>query len=211
MAAEPPPVADLVAAALVALAPSGVRTGARAIDERDVAGLQPAERDAVATARPPRRREFATGRALLRDLLGVPDAIPRLPSRQPGWPDGVRGSLAHDHEVAVAAVSRDPAIRALGIDVELQGPLEPDEAALVLRADDGDIDPRLAFTMKEAAYKAWSSLGGAHLEHHDVRVTVEGDTYRAELLDGEVCFEGRIAAVAGRWIALVAAMEVAAR
>ena len=59
--------------------------------------------------------------------------------------------------------------------------------------------------MKEAAYKAWSSLGGAHLEHHDVRVTVEGESYVADVLDGTGRFEGRFAAAAGRWVALVAA------
>ena len=108
-----------------------------------------------------RRHEFATGRALLRQLIGSDVAIPVGPDRAPVLPAGVRASLAHDHGLAVAAVTTDPRVRALGIDIEPVDPLPPDIATVVLRPDEVGLDAHHAFTMKEAAYKAWSRLGGA--------------------------------------------------
>ena len=37
--------------------------------------------------------------------------------------------------------------------------MSADEAALVLRPDEAGLDPRLAFVLKEATYKAWCGLG----------------------------------------------------
>jgi 4'-phosphopantetheinyl transferase EntD len=183
--------------------PPGVRTGARAVAGDDVA-LHPLEVGAVSAARPARRREFATGRALLRELLGTSDAILPTGTRAPAWPAGWCGSLAHDDGVAVAAVAPSPPWQALGVDLEVHGGLDAGETAIVLRPDEAldALDPVLAFVLKEAAYKAWSALGGGLLDHHDVRVTIhDGDRFEATVVAAGVSMAGRYASVAGRWLA----------
>jgi len=189
--------------ALAALAPAGVRTGVRRIDPADVDLLAPIERAAVARAVAKRRREFATGRVLLRELLGSSDGIAVADGRAPVWPPGWSGSLAHDHEQAVAAVSDAPSVRALGIDVEPVTPLEADLARLILRPDEAGLDAHLAFSLKEAAYKAWSATGGRMLDHLDVRLTLDGDRFTALVVEDGVRLDGRSAVAAGRTLALV--------
>ena len=92
------------------MASAGVVTGARLIDGADLGLLHGSERSAVANAVAKRQHEFASGRALLRELLGVGDAILVGPTRAPLLPTGWVGSLAHDRAVVVAAVSRDPGV-----------------------------------------------------------------------------------------------------
>ena len=154
--------------ALAAIAPRPVRTGCRPITHADESTLHDVEAASVAGAVPRRRQEFAAGRALLRELLGVDRALPVGADRAPQLPAGSVGSLAHCEGVAVAAVAPDDHMAALGIDVEPATPLAPEVARVILRADDPDLDPHLAFAMKEAVYKAWSRLGGGMLDHHDV-------------------------------------------
>ena len=75
-------------------------------------------------------------------------------------------------------------------------------AELVVRSDDIVPDALTAFVAKEAAYKAWSVLGGEMLEHHDVNVIVEGDRYRAGL-PGALVVHGALGRAAGRVAAIV--------
>jgi 4'-phosphopantetheinyl transferase EntD len=205
-ASTPRPVAPLgmeLTGVLAALAPSGVRVGWRRIDPDDLVSLHDVERLHVARAVDVRRWEFASGRALLRELIGAAVAIPSRPDRTAAFPPGWHGSLAHDRQVVVAAATDDRAVTALGIDVEPATTLSVDLARVVLRADEVGLDAHLAFTLKEAAYKAWSTLGGRLLEHHDVRLSVAADRFIAEVLDDGAVFTGRWARAAGRWLALV--------
>lgn len=190
---------------LALLAPAGVLTGARVIDAADLDSLHDSERALVANAVAKRQHEFATGRVLLRELLRVPNEILIGPTRAPMLPPGVVGSLAHDRAVAVAAVSRDPGITAIGIDVEPVEPLPADMSRIILRDDEIGIDAHLAFTLKEAAYKAWSNAGGRMLDHHDVRLTVDGDRFTATVLPDGRCLDGRWATIDGHHLALVVA------
>jgi 4'-phosphopantetheinyl transferase EntD len=194
-------------AALATLAPAEVVTGSRVIAEHDVDALFAVERDAVARAVPSRRAEFASGRALLRALLGDHVAIPVGADRAPIAPDGTCVSLAHDRLVAVAAISRDPSVRSIGIDIEPATPLSADMAAVILRPEEGELDAHLAFTLKEATYKAWSRLGGRMLEFHDVRLRIEDGTFAAEVVPDGVGFSGRFARVDQWWTALVVVTE----
>lgn len=199
----PPPeqAAEEVAALLERLAPPDVRTGAIVVDERHETTLLDQERAAVADAVPARRRQFATGRALFHSLLADATPIPSAASRQPILPAGAVGSLAHDEGIAVAAVADRAAIVALGIDVEPVVPLAADEAAVIRRADEGDLDTHVAFVVKEAVYKAWSGLGGGLLDFLDVKVTLDGDAFGATVPDGKV-LQGRWGRAAGRTVAL---------
>jgi phosphopantetheinyl transferase (holo-ACP synthase) len=119
----------------------------------------------------------------------------------------VRGSLAHDRSFAVAVVTWDPSIDSIGIDVEPATPLEPGVCSTILRRDERNLDAHLAFTLKEATYKAWSCLGGRMLEFHEVRLDVVGYRFRADVVADAASFHGRFAAAANRWVALVVASD----
>lgn len=210
------PTLARVADALAGLAPDAVRTGVAQIDPRHVATLFEVERDAVASAVGSRRSEFATGRDLLRSLIGHRVALPVGPSRAPVLPGHLVGSLAHDDSVVLGAVAAGGRYDAVGVDVEPAGPMTDDEAALVLRPDEERTDPRMAFVLKEAVYKAWSGLGGPMLEFRDVSVTVGDGTFRAQIHRPRRTVDrasshpahwvvtGGWALVDQRWIALVA-------
>lgn len=198
--ATPVPAIDR---ALESLAIPGVRLGARVISSADVFSLHAVEHAAIDRAVPARRSEFATGRALLRSLLGEDVPIQVAPDRAPVLPPGVKASLAHDRRFAVAAVSRAAGVRSLGIDIEPMTRLSTEMAAVIVRSDEGLVDPHLTFTLKEATYKAWSRLGGRMLDFHEVRVTVGVDSFVAEVLHTGTCFDGRFVDAGDRWIAFV--------
>lgn len=201
-----------VAATLAAMAPAGVVTGCRPITPDDVDSLRPVEAAAVRHAVAKRRHEFATGRALLRELVGTDAPIPVMADRRPELPDGVVGSLAHTATLAIAVVAPSRSVDAVGVDLEPATPLDSGMAALIVgpeeaEAHGGGLDPHLAFVLKEAVYKVWSGLGGRLLDHDDVRLDVELDRADAgrfgAVADGALRTEGRWALVAGHWIALV--------
>jgi 4'-phosphopantetheinyl transferase EntD len=102
--------------------------------------------------------------------------IPRSPTGAPAWPAGVTGSLAHDDEVAVAAVASCRDVAGLGVDVEPDLPL-PDDlvervATLLERRRYGAdvLASRRLFVAKEAVFKATHPLDGVFLDFHDVEV-----------------------------------------
>ena len=149
-----------------------------------------------------RRDEFATGRALLRSLIGLDVPIPVAPDRRPVLPPGFLASLAHDGEFAVAIVVRATGgaadLASIGIDIEPSQPLDPGVVAVVTRSDEEGIDPLLLFCAKEAAYKAWSQQGGRFLEHHDVRVRLDSGMFTATVIDEGTVLDGGWAEAAGR-------------
>lgn len=199
---------DAIDAALRSLAPSAIRTGVRRVDERDEALLFDVERAGIRHAVSKRRSEFASGRALLRQLVDRDLAIPVGANGAPILPDGFAGSLAHDESFAVAAVSCDRRLAAIGVDVEPVGEVDTGFSELVLRFDDDTSDPLLAFVLKEAVYKAWSRPGRPLLEHHDVRLAFVGSKrFTATIEPAGELFEGRFRVVDRRWIALVVASQ----
>ena len=186
------------------LAPEVVRVGAAPIDPADESRLHPEESAIVASAVAKRRREFASGRALLRRLLGTDGPVTVLASRAPQLPAGVVASLAHDDEVVVAAVSTDASVVALGVDVEPVGAVGADVADAVRREDERELDPTWVFVAKEAMYKAWSTGGGRFRRHDEVRVTAgERGSFSATVLAEGRVFTGRSAVAGGRVVALV--------
>jgi 4'-phosphopantetheinyl transferase EntD len=188
-------------ATLRSLAADGVITGARPIREADVGLLLAPEAAAIERAVPKRRREFASGRVLLRSLIGTTAPITVGPDRAPVFPRGVSGSLAHDDRDAIAAITHLDGVT-LGVDIEPSTPLTATESELVLRPDEKNVDAHLAFTLKEAAYKAWSSGHGRMLDHHDIRVFLGCGTFTATIVDDGVEIDGRYARTGDRWVAL---------
>src|SRR4029078_1632441 len=100
----------------------------------------------------------------------------------PTWPRGVVGSLAHDSEIAVAAVALRSEFSSVGIDVEPASALDRGILDLVAtKTERTEIQDdlflgRVLFTIKEAVYKAVFPLDGKFLDHHDVEVKLADAT-----------------------------------
>ncbi len=146
--------------------------------------LMGSEANEVRSAIEKRQREFRAGRSCarraLRDL-GFPAApIPVGDMRQPIWPDGIVGSITHCDGYCAAAVATDTTAISLGIDAESNVPVADHVSSLVLTANDvfeGTPDPgvaptMVAFSAKEALFKAWFPLNGIWLDFDDVEVRV---------------------------------------
>jgi 4'-phosphopantetheinyl transferase EntD len=138
--------------------------------------LWPEERAAVARAIEVRVREFATGRRLARSLLaelGVsPTAIGVGPLRQPQWPEGIQGSIAHDRGLCAVVLTRGGP---LGIDLEAAEPLGADVYSQVLTDEERALGPQgslastALFCAKECYQKARTAQVGRWLEFWEVR------------------------------------------
>jgi 4'-phosphopantetheinyl transferase EntD len=144
-----------------------VLAGSAPIDER-TDDLWPKEREMVQKAVPRRAREFAAGRRVARALLARLGAggAPLLgnPDRTPRWPAGVVGSITHAADLCAVVVARSGAVTGLGVDVEPDGPLEPElwprictprerEGLLRDGTESCGRRARLVFSAKESAYK----------------------------------------------------------
>ena len=105
-----------------ALAGRAVLIRARAIRDGDERAFFQAAANSSPVVRS-RDRASGAARIAARELLAELGAnagaeLPRLPSRAPGWPSGLIGSLAHDDAFAIAAVARTADLAALGVDIE---------------------------------------------------------------------------------------------
>ncbi len=168
---------------MAAIAPSGVRVGCRLIREGDEAHLLPGEARSIPARQSAMRRASGAARWIAHGLLadfGFNDfAILRTPSGAPAWPDGITGSLAHDDEMAVAAVGPVSEIGSLGVDVEPAQPLPDDIFALVAThadvtdAVDRHLAGRILFSAKEAVYKAVYPLDRRILGYEDITVDLD--------------------------------------
>lgn len=178
-----PAADDALERAMTSLRISGIAAGHRLISPGDEAALLPEEAASIVSADLKARRASGAariaGRQLLQSLGVAPSALPKEPSGEPRWPDGLTGSFAHDDSVAVAAAALRRDVAALGIDVEPAIPLAPDLLPVVvtLRERTGlGGDPyrgRLHFAIKEAVYKAVSPLDGIFLEFHDIEIDLK--------------------------------------
>jgi len=159
------------------------------------------EARAVANAVARRRHEFLVGRACAHAALaaigrdGVPIAVGRR--RRPLWPPGVVGSIAHGGHWAAAVVAATGHVAGLGLDIEPLGPpLTAGAEALVLTtAERRRLPPdhavarrwaKVAFTAKEAVYKALNPSTGWALDHADVDIDIDlaAGRWHATLADG---------------------------
>jgi 4'-phosphopantetheinyl transferase EntD len=173
-------VDPLLARELAALSPPGLLIGHRVILPGDEHALLAEEAASIASSVIAVRRASGAARIVARELLAAlghaAAPVPRGASGEPVWPVGIVGSLAHDEEIAVAAVARRRDFAAVGIDVESSLPLPPELRALVATQQElrgsGD-DPmreKLLFAAKEAVYKAAFPLDRIFLEFHDIEV-----------------------------------------
>lgn len=172
--------------ALAALMPAGVAVaGGRIADLQ--APLWPGED--LPHARSARLAEFTAGRTAARmamAALGLPPAaLPAGPDRAPLWPAGITGSISHSGDHALAAVARTDTLRAIGIDIEGDAPLDPALLPEIAAADEvraiAPQDMVRLFSAKEAAFKAQSARGGGMIGFHDMLVTLTAAGFAAVL------------------------------
>lgn len=142
----------------------------------DPATLHPDERAGIAAAIPARQREFAGGRAAARIAQHVLNRAPRPvrmgPDRAPVWPAGLRGSITHQGNLCLAAVTDDPRIAALGLDLDVDAALPPEVLGEVLLPGDSPDHPRLVFSAKEAVFKALYPMVGHVFGFDATRITL---------------------------------------
>lgn len=177
--------------------------------------LFPDETTYVAHAIERRRMEFARGRTCARLALaafGRPRAaIVAGPDRAPVWPAGIVGSISHCRDYTCAAVGEARAYRALGIDAEVMQELEPGVAKLVVSPAEARSLASLpggvswscvAFSAKEAFYKAQYALTRTFLDFLDVAVAIDASAgqFTITLLRTEAVLAPVPPAVAGRYV-----------
>ena len=161
----------------------GILFGHRLISPGDEFALLPDEMSAFAKGVTKVRRSSGAARIVARELfrqLGrADDAIRKGASGVPIWPDGLVGSLAHDAEIAVAAIARRHDFLSVGVDIEPAEALDSDLFELVAtkterrRVRNDGLAGRLLFSVKEAVYKAVYPLDGTFLDHQDVEVWLD--------------------------------------
>ena len=178
------------------------------------ASLFPEEQRSVARAVEKRRREFVTGRACARLALAqlgiAAAAIPSGPRGEPVWPSGVVGSITHCRGYRGCAVAVARKIMAIGIDAEINEPLPTGVWEQVARGPELEWDrhhdgvwlDRLAFSAKEAVYKAWFPMTGGRLEFEDIELTLDlrACTFDARLRVRPPIKRGAVT-LQGRWCA----------
>lgn len=195
--------------------PDGVAAAWTTTDPADVR-LFPEEEAHVRGAVPSRRREFAAGRHCARQALtrlGLPaTAIPTGDRGQPLWPEGVVGSITHCDGYRAAVAARQDRLAAIGIDAEVHRPLPPELHATVLLPDErADLAhlaaadpavhwPVVAFSAKEALYKAWFTVTGRWLGFLDARLRFDpAGAFTADLLLTREKGPSRVPSFTGRW------------
>ncbi len=166
----------------------------------DPTPVQAEEARYIANAVPRRRHEFLIGRDCAHAALAAigrdDGAIAVGARRQPLWPTGVVGSIAHGGDWAGAVVAPAEQARGLGLDIEpLEPPLPPEVADLVLidaerrrlpaHPPQARLQAKVTYTAKECVFKALYPSTGWFLEHSDVEIDLDLATGRWNATLGE--------------------------
>lgn len=130
-----------------------------------------------------RQREFRAGRnaahEALRRLQAPQGPILRGSRREPVWPPGYLGTIAHCQDLCIAACTLDGKIAGLGIDVEPLSPLPMGveryihterEQSVLERAG---LPQRLIFSAKESLYKCYYPLLGRFFGFQSVNLHID--------------------------------------
>lgn len=135
-----------------------------------------------------RQAEFCGGRLsahqAIRQLGLDPGPILTDPDRSPIWPAGIVGSISHTDGYCCAAVARKENIKAIGLDVEVDTPLEEDLIEQVCLPEEKQwlsgqtaatrgTCSKLIFCAKEAAYKCQYPLTKQFFELHEAHATID--------------------------------------
>lgn len=162
-----------------------------------------------------RLRDFSRGRDCAHKALSAIriDYAPLTISTSgaPAWPPDVVGSISHCEAYAFAAVARTSQCAALGIDVERHRALSHRAVELFATHRElewvrRDVDRRLfwdaiLFSVKEAVFKAASTLWGVRLAFKSIEVIFHptASTFKGHIfeIEGRPVFDGRYAIANG--------------
>lgn len=144
------------------------------------------ERAAIEKAVAKRRREFSTGRMLVKRALEIsgmlqqPSYILQGADRGPIWPSGVVGSISHTDTVGLAVVAPASDVIGIGIDVEAANRVSSKLAKLILtdreqrqvgRSSKAVRDLSFLFSAKEAVFKAVNPSVGLMIDYRDCELS----------------------------------------
>lgn len=166
-------------------------------------GLLPEEAAFVRNAVDKRKREFTAGRNAVRkaiEQLGRPvEAIAVGSMREPVLPVGITASITHTADYCAAAAIRKGTIVSLGIDAEANVPMESELRPLIVSPAEevtlsnslrglGCDGAKLAFSVKEAFFKAFFQQARQYLDWRDVEIAAypERGMFSAVVLKGDV-------------------------
>jgi 4'-phosphopantetheinyl transferase EntD len=176
------------------LLPDAVLLAEMPPEAADPSRLLPEEARSIERAVEKRRREFAAARLLARALFArmTPGhaihaqamqnyALLNDTDRVPIWPAGIVGSITHCQSLCAVALAPANEYGGLGLDVEPAVALKAELRRMILRAGDETLldalpspahalGGMLAFTIKEAVYKAIYPSRRRFLEFHDVEI-----------------------------------------
>ncbi len=148
--------------------------------------VTPAEEACIAHAVSKRQREFRAGRHCAHQALSQLNFLPfdllNDTQRVPIWPDNILGSISHCDDFCCAAVSQNPLLLALGLDVEPLAPLPDDVVSLICHAQEltqlnpvlfpGPYWNKVIFSAKETFYKCYFPLCRLYLDFLDAEVSL---------------------------------------
>jgi len=170
--------------AIDALAVPGLLIGHRLISKDDEFSLIHEEKASLPFTSLERLRASAAVRNVARELMkpmGFVDfPILRGTFGNPIWPPGIVGSMAHNTQIAIAAIALQRELEAVGIDIENIMPLPPDMLDLICTPleihmiSDYPLGTKLLFVIKEAVYKAAYPLDHKFLDFHEIQVDPAG-------------------------------------
>jgi 4'-phosphopantetheinyl transferase EntD len=170
--------------AIDALAFPDLLIGHRLISKGDELTLIQEEEASLPFTSLERRRASSASRHVARELMksmGFVDfPILRSTFGDPIWPAGVVGSMAHNAQIAVAAIGLQRDLEAVGIDIENVVPLPTDMLELICTPreihaiSDYPLGTKLLFVIKEAVYKAAYPLDHKFLNFHEIQVDLAG-------------------------------------
>ena len=148
--------------------------------------LLAAETDATRNMRATRLREFVHGRACARQALadlGFPEcAVPVGEDRAPVWPDGIVGSISHSDNHATAVVVRSTDHQGLGVDLEVNEPLEasllpmlcrPEELARLGQPATNPALPKIVFSAKESVFKCIWPMVRRFVDFQEIEIRID--------------------------------------
>ncbi|MEM7081061.1 MAG: 4'-phosphopantetheinyl transferase superfamily protein [Pseudomonadota bacterium] len=156
-----------------------------AVDDH-AAALLPEEVALGASMGKSRAREFATGRMcvhMAQECLDLPISPILREHRAPVFPSAYRGAITHSTHIAAAVLSR--VHRGVGLDLEIVGRVKPNLYASLFTPQEQQAWTRtslpeslaasLAFSAKEAGYKATHTIVGEFIAFADAEIDIEAD------------------------------------
>ncbi|SDL53372.1 4'-phosphopantetheinyl transferase EntD (siderophore biosynthesis) [Maridesulfovibrio ferrireducens] len=146
------------------------------------------EWEIVADSVPERQAEFCGGRVCAHQALkqlGMADsAILQNKDRSPRWPDNVTGSISHTQGYCAAAVAKKDDIEGVGLDVELDSPLDWKLSELICSPQEliwlssyplseRSKLAKIFFSTKEAAFKCQFPITQEFIDYAQAEITLD--------------------------------------